>query len=122
MNGNNILLDSNIVLYFLSGEQALMPLLEDKQIYVSFITQLETLGYKGITEKEMKKIKSFLSECIIIDVNPVIKDFTIELRKKYSLKLPDSIIIATSLYLNAPLLSADSAFKKVRELDLILYE
>lgn len=122
MNGNNILLDSNIVLYLLNGEQTLIPLLEEKQLYVSFITQLETLGYKGISEKESKKIKSFLNECIIIDVNPVIKDFTIKLRQEYSLKLPDSIIIATSLYLNAPLITADTDFKKVKELDLILFE
>ncbi len=38
MNGNNILLDSNIVLYFLNGEATLLPLLEEKQLYVSFIT------------------------------------------------------------------------------------
>ena len=42
MNGNNILLDSNIVLYLLNGEKTLIPLLEEKQLYVSFITQIET--------------------------------------------------------------------------------
>lgn len=77
MNGSNILLDSNIVLYLLNGEQTLIPLLEEKQLYISFITQLETLGFKGISEKESQKIKSFLNECVIIDINPVIKDFTI---------------------------------------------
>ena len=97
-------------------------MLEEKQLFVSFITQLETLGYKGITEKESQKIKSFLNECVIIDINPVIKDFTIKLRQEYSLKLPDSIIIATSLYLNAPVLTADIDFKKIKELDLILFE
>jgi predicted nucleic acid-binding protein len=59
---------------------------------------------------------------LIIDINPVIKDFTIKLRKEYSLKLPDSIIAATSLYINAPLITADTDFKKVQELDLILFE
>ncbi len=122
MSGNNILLDSNIVLYFLNGEQTLIPLLEEKQLYVSFITQIETLGYKGLSKEESQKIKSFLHECIIIDINPVIKDFTIKIRQEYSLKIPDSIIIATSLYLNAPLLTADADFKKVKELDLILFE
>ena len=122
MNGNNILLDSNIVLYLLNGEEILIPLLEEKQLYVSFITQLETLGYKGISESESRKIRSFLNECVIIDINPVIKDITIKLRQEYSLKLPDSIIIATSLYLNAPIITADTDFSKVKELDLILFE
>ena len=122
MNGSNILLDSNIVLYFLGGEEPLMPLLEEKRLYISFITQLETLGYKSITEKESRMIKSFLNECIIIDINPLIKDITIKLRREYSLKLPDCIIQATALYLNIPLITADTDFKKVKELDLILFE
>jgi predicted nucleic acid-binding protein len=122
MNGNNILLDSNIVLFLLNGEQTLIPLLEEKQLYISFITQLETLGYKGISEKDSRKIKSFLNECIIIDINPVIKDLTIKLRQEYSVKLPDCIIMATSLYLNAPVITADIDFKKVKELDLILFD
>lgn len=122
MNGSNILLDSNIVLYFLGGEETLMPLLEEKRLYISFITQLETLGYKSITEKESRMIKSFLNECIIIDINPLIKDITIKLRREYSLKLPDCIIQATALYLNIPLITADTDFKKVKELDLILFE
>ncbi len=122
MSGNNILLDSNIVLYLLNGEQTLLPLLTDKQLYVSFITQLEVLGYKGISKDEAIHIKSFLKECVIVDVNAVIKDFTINLRRKYSLKLPDSIIMATSLYLNSPIITADTDFKKVKELDLLLFE
>jgi predicted nucleic acid-binding protein len=122
MSGNNILLDSNIVLYLLNGEETLIPLLEEKQLYVSFITQIETLGYKGINEKETQSIKAFLNQCVIVDINPVIKDYTIKLRKEYSFKLPDSIIAATSLYLNAPLISADTDFKKVEDLDLILFQ
>ena len=114
MNGSNIL--------FLGGEETLMPLLEEKRLYISFITQLETLGYKSITEKESRMIKSFLNECIIIDINPLIKDITIKLRREYSLKLPDCIIQATALYLNIPLITADTDFKKVKELDLILFE
>ncbi len=122
MSGSNILLDSNIVLYLLNGEQTLLSLLEEKQLYVSFVTQLETLGYKGICKEEIDNINSFLSECVIVDVNPVIKDFTIKLRQEYSLKLPDSIIMATSLYLNIPVITADTDFKKARELDLLLFE
>ena len=122
MSGNSILLDSNIVLYLLKGDQTLIPLLEEKQLYVSFITQLEILGYKGIKAKEQEKIKKFLSDCIIVDINATIKHYTINLRQKYGLKLPDSIIMATSLYLNTPVITADREFNKVQELDLFYYE
>jgi predicted nucleic acid-binding protein len=51
-----------------------------------------------------------------------IKENTIKLRQSYSLKLPDCIIAATSLWLNMPLITADGDFKKVDSLDLIYFE
>lgn len=123
MNGNSLLLDSNIVLYLLNGEETLIPLLEDKQLYLSFITQLELLSFPGISEKETNKIESFIQECIIIEMSTTIKEYTINLRKKFRLKLPDSIIAATSLYINVPLVTADNSLKKLtEEVDLVFYQ
>ncbi len=123
MSGNSILLDSNIVLYLLNGEKTLIPILEGKSLYISFITELEVLGYHGITEKEMKFVQDFIRECTIIDISPAIKASAIKLRREYQLKLPDSIIAATSTFINAPLLTADSDFKKLeKEIDLVFYE
>ncbi|MBN1118092.1 MAG: hypothetical protein JXA77_12855 [Bacteroidales bacterium] len=59
MSGNNILLDTNIVLYFLNGDETLIPLLEERKLFVSFITQLETIGYQGLNDDELHSIKSF---------------------------------------------------------------
>ena len=59
---------------------------------------------------------------MIIDINSEIKNLTIHYRKRYKLKLPDSIISAMSLYLDLPLITADADFKKIEELDLIFYE
>ena len=123
MNGNSLLLDSNIVLYLLNGEETLIPLLEDKQLYLSFITQLELLSFPEISEKEINKIESFIQECIIIEMSSTIKEYTINLRKKFRLKLPDSIIAATSLYINVPLVTADNGLKKLtKEIDLVFYQ
>jgi hypothetical protein len=121
MNGNSILLDTNIVLYFLSGEETLIPLLEENNIFLSFITQLELLGSKNIADADKFKINQFIEECTIIDITPGIKEVTISLRQNYSLKLPDSIIMATSLWLNIPLITADNDFKKVTSADLIFF-
>jgi len=123
MNGNSLFLDSNIVLYLLNGEATLIPLLEDKQLYLSFITQLELLSFPGISEKEINKIKSFIDECIIIEMSSTIKEYTIKLRKKHQLKLPDAIIAASSLYINVPLVTADNDFKKIsKDVDLVFYQ
>ena len=122
MNGNSILIDTNVILYLLSGEKTLVPLLENKKIFVSFITELELLSFKNVNDEEQTIIKRFLAECLVIDINQKIKDEAIRIRKKYSLKLPDSTIISTALFLNIPLISADKEFKKVTEIDLLFFQ
>jgi predicted nucleic acid-binding protein len=49
------------------------------------------------------------------------KNFVIDLRRRYHIKLPDSIIMATSLYLNIPIITADKDYSKVEEIDLIYF-
>jgi hypothetical protein len=49
---NSILLDTNIVLYLLNGEETIIPLLEEKNLFLSFITQLELLGTRNLTAAE----------------------------------------------------------------------
>lgn len=122
MSGNRLFVDTNIVLYLLSGNQTLAELLHEKELYVSFVTQLELLGYRGISEKDQQVLEDFLSNCIVIDINNRIKAEIINLRKNYRIKLPDCIIIASSLYLNIPLITADSDFKQVKELNLVYFE
>ncbi len=121
MNGNSILLDTNIVLYFLNGEETLIPLLEENNIFLSFITQLELLGSRNISTEDKLKIKQFIAECTVIDITQGIKDFAISIRQNYTIKLPDCIILATSLWLNIPFITADKDFKKVDIADLIFF-
>ncbi|WP_340112505.1 type II toxin-antitoxin system VapC family toxin [Maribellus mangrovi] len=123
MNGNSLLIDTNIILYLLSGEETLIPILEEKQLFISFITELELLAYPGIKESDKTILMSFIRECKVIDIPNEVKTQTIDLRKKFNAKLPDAIIAATSLYINSPLVTADKGFRKMdSHIDLILYE
>jgi len=122
MNGNRLFLDTNIILYLLDGDETLATFLNEKQLYISVITELELLGYSGITKKDEVIIREFLSHCRILQINNSIKEETINIRKKYRTKLPDSIIAATCLYLDLPIVTSDIEFKKIEELMLIHYE
>ncbi len=122
MNGNKLFIDTNIILYLLGGDITLAEMLNQKQIYISIVTELELLSFRDITKKEENVIREFVNQCKIININNPIKEETIQIRRKYHTKLPDSIIIASALYLDLPLISADSDFKKVKELALIHYE
>lgn len=122
MNGNNLVVDTNIIIYLLNGERSLVNLLEGKSIYLSFITEIELLTSKKLKRPERTIIENLLSQCTIIDINSYIKTQTIDLRTRYSLKIPDAIIAATADYLSAPLITSDEDFKLVKELDLIYFQ
>ncbi|NOT35827.1 MAG: type II toxin-antitoxin system VapC family toxin [Saprospiraceae bacterium] len=122
MNGENILIDTNIALYLLSGDTVVAEILDSKNVYVSFITELELLGFIGITLEEHQRIENFLKDCIIVDLNESIKQATVKLKQSKRIKLPDAIIGATSIYMNIPLISADAIFETIDEIQFIRYE
>lgn len=122
MNGNNILLDTNTVLYFLSGDQTVADFIQEKKLFISIITELELLSYKNLTAKEIKVITTFLKEIHIENISQKIKDESIRIRRSSNLKLPDCIIAATSISLQIPIFSADKDLKNIEGLDFIFYE
>lgn len=122
MSGTSYLVDTNIVLYLLGGDQTLAGLLTGASVFVSEISEIELLSYPDITPQEEVKINEFLQEVSIIEMNAAIKAFTIDLRRKYRLKMPDSIIAATAQHWNLPLLSADQKMERVEEITFFLYE
>lgn len=122
MSGDKLFLDTNIIIYLLDGDETLSEVLQGKTVYISFITQLELLSHKGISTKESDRIRAFLGECIIIDVNESIKEKIITIRKLYNLRLPDSIVAGTALYHGIPLISADKDFTRIDEISIVYYE
>ena len=64
--------------------------------------------------------KNLISDCFSIELIPQIKEITINLKKKYNIKLPDAIIAATSIFLEIPLFSYDKGFSQIEELEFFL--
>jgi predicted nucleic acid-binding protein len=110
---NNILLDTNILIYLLQGSRTVKELLEDKLWLISYISEMELLAKPEITDQEQKAIEWLLSECTIIEMNGVIKSKAISNARSFKLKLADSIVLATAQVNGIPLLTADSVFKKL---------
>jgi predicted nucleic acid-binding protein len=110
-------LDTNVALYMLSGQLA-RPL-ESAEFYVSVITELELLSYPQLSSAEEKHIHAFISEVSLVDLNAEIRSMTVRLRREYKLKLPDAIICATAMVLDAELLSNDEQLKKVSQLKVV---
>ena len=123
MSGSsNYLLDTNIVLQLLQGDKVLASIIDNKIPYISFITEMELLGYGKLTDKEEVQVRYFLDACFIVEMNAGIKHAAINIRRINRLKLPDSIIAATSEHLNLPLLTSDVEFNKLKSLQVLLYK
>lgn len=122
MSGNRLFIDTNILLYFLKGHPEVVDLISDKELVVSVITEIELLSFPLLTAENNQQIKNLLNDCTILDLSQEIKELTIELRKKYKIKLPDSIIAASAYSSKAPLLTSDKEFRKIEELNLLIYE
>jgi predicted nucleic acid-binding protein len=88
MNGKEILVDTNIILYLLDGSDELEKFLQGKDLYISFITELELLGYKNISQKQEQQIADILGDCSIISMSNLVKEKYIEVKRKYQLNFP----------------------------------
>ena len=121
MSGNKFLLDTNIMLYILGGDKIIANYLFKKILYTSIICEIELLSFGSITSKQETEINNFLKEFKIISIDQSVKDISISLRKKYNLKIPDSIIAATAINIEIPLVTSDKDFKLINELQIDFY-
>ncbi|OAV67302.1 PIN domain protein [Bacteroidales bacterium Barb6XT] len=122
MNGIRIMCDTNPLIYLLDGNKDVAGFLENKQLYVSVITELELFGKRNLSKQDNDIIGALLDSCFVIDLNQEIKQIYKRFKQKYVVKLPDAIIAATAIYLDMPLLTFDQGFKNIPELQLMLWE
>ncbi len=115
-------LDSNTIIYLLGGNQSAAVICNNKEHYVSEISEIEVLGFDYKNAEDIKNATYYFSFTRNIALNSFIKEIAIGFRRKYKLKLGDSIICATAVYPDYPLISADTQFKKVKELKLIPFK
>jgi predicted nucleic acid-binding protein len=114
------LFDTNVVIELLNNNDLK---LSEKQLEINFvisiITELELLSCSNLTETEENAIKELLSNLSIINIDNKVKENTILLRKKYSLKLPDAIIGASAISMQMPLVSNDKTFQKIKAIEIL---
>ncbi len=123
MSGTDKLLaDSNTLIYLDQGNHKVAALLAGKSICISFITEIELLGYPMLSRQKLAQLKEMISGMQVIEMNNLQKQITIELKQKRKLRTPDAIIAAAAIEKGVPLLTADKAFSKIPELQCVLLE
>jgi predicted nucleic acid-binding protein len=117
-NGVNLLLDSNILIYWLTGNVNAAEILSENNVHYSIITEIEVKGHTSLITTEQKfEFQKVLDRFNKIGLTEEIKEFAIEYKIQYNLKTPDAIIAATARYLKIPLVIGD---KKLLQIDNII--
>jgi predicted nucleic acid-binding protein len=119
-NKQTILLDTNALINFLSGELLETDIVDGRRITISEITEMEIQCNPALNSPERILLKEFLGECIIIRLNEEIKDLAIKIRLSTRMKLMDSIIAASAQWTKLVLVTGDEKFDSVKTIDLIL--
>ena len=110
MNGTNLVFDTCAVVKLLDRKYELSSLgidIDEVQLLTSVIVRMELLSKRNMSNDEEKDILEFLDALTVIPLNETIEKKAIEIRRAASVKLPDSIVAATSIILNAVLLTDD---------------
>ena len=96
MNGNNALLDSNILIYLSKNELSFSILDQFTTLFISVISYMEVLGYRFNNSKEEDFVKELVSMFNVRFIDQGIAENAINIRKRYRIKLPEAIIAATA--------------------------
>jgi len=120
MSGKRYFLDTNAIVALLQGNSKLTGLMENAEwIGISIISQIEFLVFTGLSENDRDLFQNFLERVNVIDLstnNLSLIDAVIEIRKRYRVKLPDSIIAAMAQNNSAILMTGDREFTKIDSL------
>ena len=120
-----IVLDTNILIEILKGNQAIVEKLErgDFVHCISAITVME-LYYGALNKAELIRLKKFITLFEVIEVNTDISILSITLiytyAKSHNLAIPDSLIAATAMSKNIKILTLNlKDFKYIEGLILL---
>lgn len=117
-------LDTNFIIYYLIKDKHAEKFFNENLVntfyYISVISRVELFSYPEITAEEFSSIEAFLSSTRSVLIDNEIAMIAAELRRKYKIKTPDSLVAATALYTNTSLVTRNiKDFEKIKELKVI---
>ena len=107
-----MILDSNIIIYSVKPEYiSLARYLQINQdvVQISLISWLEVLGFSKLTSSDKRKFELYLNSTPVLPINQPIIAEAIRLKQQRKRSPGDSIIAATGLVYNQPILTNNVA-------------
>lgn len=118
------LIDTNIWLYAAANEKECVVFLDaeadSEWMGYSAISRLELFGYPDLKLEDANRLTELLEGFSEADVNSLVIDRAIKVRKARRIRVPDAIIAATALTYGATLVTRNTDdFKMIKGLDLL---
>ena len=110
MSGNKLLLDTNVIIGYLKGTGSIVQFLDGQasdSLFASVITRMELLSFPGITPEEEAVINEFLECVTVLPLTEDIEKIAIALRRSVRRKMPDAIVAASAIRIEATLVTCD---------------
>jgi len=110
MNKPCILIDSNILIDTLNHKLNLLAFLDtlpDCEIYINPVVEIEVLSKADMSEQEEASARMLLDSFKCGEIDKSVREIAIQIRRAKELRLPDAIIAASAIILNATVLSND---------------
>ena len=117
-------LDTNILVYYAAGDSKVVSFLLDRLkkgeiFYVPTIVVVEFFSFPALTPKDSELFEYLLLRLDITTLDVRIAKIAGDLRKRYGLKLGDSVVAASALATSSTLLTRNIRdFKKIPELEI----
>jgi predicted nucleic acid-binding protein len=116
------LIDTNAAIDYLNNQFGDMAasLLDREILSISVITRMELLAWREAGDAEIAILEDFIKSTTVHNLDEAVILKGIEVRKNYSIKLPDAIIAATALVFNYTLVTRNiTDFKNIHGLALL---
>jgi len=110
MSGTNVVFDTCAVIKLLNRQYDLLTLginIDEARLLTSVIVRMELLAKPNLPVNEERSILEFLNDLTVVPLDEAVERKAVEIRRATSTKLPDCIIAATAILLNAILLTDD---------------
>lgn len=118
------LIDNNAISNFFSelfteNGMDFMAKVLDQTPTISVITEIEALSWINPNKNKEQIVKSFIQDASILTLTPAVINKCISIKRSRKIKTPDAIIAATAIVHNLTLITSDSDFKNINDLQII---
>jgi predicted nucleic acid-binding protein len=110
MTDSCLVLDTNAVIFLTNRDNVisngLKNELNESELFISVITRME-LAAKQVKPEEEEAIRNFIADVTVSPLDEEVERKAVEIRRSTKIKLPDCIVAATAIVLEAVLITND---------------